>query len=386
MRLFLCAGEPSGDLHGANLVATLRRLRPDVECVGYGGEQMKAAGCRLLYPLCQLAVVGFVRVLPSLHAFVRLLIQADRFFQHQHPDAVVLIDFPGFNWWMARRAQAHGIPVFYFVPPQLWAWGGWRVGKMQRWVDHVLCTFPFEQAWYHARGVPAHYVGHPYFDALPQQQLDAPFVAEQRACPAPVIGLLPGSRTHEVERNLAMLVRTARHIHAARPDTRFLVACYKPAHLHHVQAYLSGCGLSYIEPCVGRTPEIIHLAHACVAVSGSVSLELLYQGKPSVVVYRISRYEVLLCRLFQKSRYISLVNLLADKELFPEFLTPRCEAAAIGEQVLRWLNDPAAYEAVSTELRALRERVAEPGACERAAAYLLDVLEGHGLVPQRPAA
>src|SRR5262249_52049258 len=160
------------------------------------------------------------------------------------PDAVVLIDFPGFHWWLARRAHAHGIPVFYFVPPQLWAWGSWRVRKMQRWVDHVLCTLPFEQAWYHARGVPAHYVGHPYFDELPPQRFDDAFLAEQCLRPAKLIGLLPGSRTQEVERNLSLLVRSARHIHAARPDTRFLVACYKAAHQQQVQAYLQGRGLA----------------------------------------------------------------------------------------------------------------------------------------------
>ncbi len=386
MRLFLSAGEPSGDLHGANLVATLRRLRPEVECVGYGGEHMAAAGCSLLYPLCQLAVVGFLRVVPSLHSFLRLLLEADRFFQRQRPDAVVLIDFPGFHWWLARRAHAHGIPVFYFVPPQLWGWGSWRVRKMQRWVDHVLCTLPFEQAWYHARGVPAHYVGHPYFDELPQQRLDNAFVAEQQARPAKIIGLLPGSRTQEVQRNLALLVHTAMQIHAARPDTRFLVACYKPAHQQRVEAYLRGRGIPYVEPCVGRTPEIIHLAHACVAVSGSVGLELLYRGKPSVVVYRISRFEALLCRIFQKTQYISLVNLLADKEIFPEFLTVRSEAAGISEHVLRWLNDAAAYEAVCAKLRTLREQVAEPGACARAADYVLEALERRVSERQRPAA
>src|SRR5262249_7138344 len=163
---FLSAGEPSGDLHGANLVRTLRRLRPDIECIGFGGEQMERAGCRLLYPLCQLAVMWFLRVLLNAHVFVKLLLQADRHFRRQRPDAVVLIDYPGFNWWIARRAHFHGIPVFYFVPPQLWGWAGWRVAKMRRFVDHVLCTLPFERQWYHERGVQAHYVGPPYFDEL----------------------------------------------------------------------------------------------------------------------------------------------------------------------------------------------------------------------------
>jgi lipid-A-disaccharide synthase len=370
MRIFVSAGEPSGDLHGSNLVAALRRARPDVECVGFGGERMEAAGCRLLYPLCRLAVMGFLRVFANAAAFVRLLRQADAYFKEQRPDAVVLIDYPGFHWWLARRAKAYGIPVFYFVPPQLWAWAGWRVKKMRRSVDHVLCTLPFEEPWYRSRGVAAHYLGHPYFDELPQQQLNAAFVEAQQERLGTVIGLLPGSRNQELEHNLATLLGAARRIHAARPDTRFLVACYKPEHTSLVEARLHGCGLP-IEVHAGRTPEIIHLARATVAVSGSVGLELLYRGKPSVVVYRANRVGLWIMHFLLKCRYISLVNLLADRELFPEYLSPRDEAQAVAGRVLHWLNDEEAYREVCAALAALRHRVAEPGACRRAAEYIL---------------
>src|SRR5206468_10273114 len=171
MRIFFSAGEPSGDVHGANLIGALRRLRPEVECEGFGGERMEAAGCRLHYPLTRLAVMWFLRALTNAPTFLDLLSRADRHFAKDPPDAVVLIDYPGFNWWVARRAHFHGIPVFYFVPPQLWAWAGWRVKKMRRFVDHVLCSLPFEETWYHERNVPADYVGHPFFDELPRQEL-----------------------------------------------------------------------------------------------------------------------------------------------------------------------------------------------------------------------
>src|SRR5437763_1602510 len=213
------------------------QLCPDVECVGFGGDRMEQAGCRLLFPLCRLAVMWFARVLANAPTFLGLLSRADRYFGQHRPDAVVLIDYPGFNWWLARRARFHGIPVFYFVPPQLWAWAGWRVEKMRRFVDHVLCTLPFEPAWYRDRGVAAHYVGHPYFDELAHQQLDAPFLAEH-AGGGPVIGLLPGSRTQEIHRNLSTMVRAAQRVHAARPDARFLVACFKPAQQPLVETYL----------------------------------------------------------------------------------------------------------------------------------------------------
>jgi lipid-A-disaccharide synthase len=374
MHIFLSAGEPSGDIHGANLIQALRRLDASVQCVGFGGERMQAAGCKLIFPLSRLAIMWFLRVLAHGHVFLSLLFWADRYFRRHRPDAVVLIDYPGFNWWLARRAHFHGIPVIYFVPPQLWGWAAWRVRKMQRWVDVVLCVLPFEESWYRERDVRAHYIGHPYFDELPRQHLDAAFLAGQRARAEKIIGLLPGSRSQEIARNLATLVRAAKRIHASRPDTHFLVACLKTSHRREVEKYLRGRGLSYIEPCVGRTPEIIHSAHSCVAVSGSVGLELLYQGKPSVILYQIRRFDLFVCRLFKTSRYISLVNLLAGRELYPEYLTDRCEAEAISEHILRWLNDPAAYAGVGAELTALRGRVAEPGACERAARYLLEVL------------
>lgn len=373
MRIFISAGEPSGDLHGANLIRSLRQSHPDVECLGFGGERMEEAGARLLYPLCQLAVMWFVRVALNAHVFLKLLYQADRYFAQHRPDAVVLIDFPGFNWWIARSAHRHGIPVFYFIPPQLWAWAGWRVHKMRRNVDHVLCTLPFEVPWYQQRGVNAHYIGHPYFDELAQQRLDPDFLAEQRARAGTVVGLLPGSRNQEIEVNFEMMVQSAARIHATRPDVRFLVACLRPEQARRIQEQWRGQPLP-IEVHTGRTPEVMHLARACVAVSGSVGLELLYHRTPSVVVYRVRRTELFLSRFLMKCPYISLVNLLAERELFPEFLTDRCQADAIAGHVLGWLNDETARAEVCQELARLRERVAVPGACGRAAEYVLATL------------
>ncbi len=373
MRVFISAGEPSGDLHGANLALALRRACPEVECVGFGGERMEGAGCRLLYPLSRLAFIGWLRALSHLAGFIRLLRQADAEFTARRPDAVVLIDYPGFHWWLARRARASGIPVVYFVPPQIWAWAGWRVKKMRRLINHVLCSLEFEPAWYRARGVAAHYFGHPYFDELPQQQLSAAFVESQQDRPGTIIGLLPGSRDQELTLNLPTLLGAARRIHAARPETRFLVACFRSEHRQRVEEQLRDLAVP-IEAHVGRTPEIIHLSKLTVAVSGSVGLELLYRGKPSVVVYRAHPVPLWLSQFFRKCRFISLVNLLAGHELYPEFLTHRDEAESVAACVLRWLNDEAAYRQVCEELTALRARVARPGACDAAARYLLEAL------------
>ena len=375
MRLFISAGEPSGDLHGANLIRALRARRSGIDFDGFGGDRMSDAGCHLLYPLSQHATMGILPVLRSVPFFAGLLERTCRFLRAHRPDALVMIDYPGFHWHLARRAKEMGIPVIYFIPPQLWAWGSWRIAKMRRTVSRVLCTLPFEEKWYRQRHVAVEYVGHPYWDELYAQKLDPLFMADQQARPGDVVGLLPGSRRQEIEANVPILLRAAERVHARRPDVRFLVACLKPDQARRVRELARSSHLP-LEVHDGRTPEIIELAHSCLAVSGSVSLELLFRVKPTVVLYKVNRSEMLLGWLFLKCRYISLPNLLIGKELFPEYVTEGCPADRIAEHVVGWLNDDAAYLRLCGELKALRDRVAVTGACERAAERVLEVAGG----------
>ena len=374
MRIFFSAGEPSGDIHGANLIRELQARRSDLTCFGFGGAHMAEAGCQLHYPLVNLAIMGFTRVLANASTFLRLLSQADRFFRHHRPDGLVLIDYPGFNWWMARRAKFHGIPVFYFVPPQLWAWAGWRVNKMRRFVDHVLCSLPFEKDWYGDRGVRAEYVGHPFFDECPGQRLDENFLARYREDQNNLIAILPGSRTQELEKNLGSQLRTAQRIHQARPSTRFLVACYRTRHQAMVEEQLRHFPGLPIETHLRRTPEIIELARACLTVSGSVALELLYRKKPSVIVYRAPKLGLRLASYLMTTKFICLVNLLAGQELYPEFLTSLCPAQAMADRLLTWMNDAGDYQKTVDSLTQLMDQVGQPGACARSAQYLIDAL------------
>ena len=393
MKIFFSVGEPSGDLHGANLIRELRRRRPDCEFVGYGGPRMAAAGCRLHEDLTTLAVMWFARVLLNLHKFLALASKADRYFRHHRPDAVVLIDYPGFNWWIARRAKAHGIPVFYYGAPQLWAWGGWRVTKMRRFVDHVLCKLPFEEAWYRARGCNATFVGHPYFDELRAEQLDAAFMKRLRTPAGPLVAILPGSRTQEVKSNVGYFLKAAKVVRQRVPRVRFVVAAFKPSQAELVRGAAAGSGLP-IEVHVGRTAEIIHAADCAMAVSGSVSLELLFHTTPTVILYYISRPAFFVQRFFRKVRYITLVNLLTAADLFPkrvatydpadpadagvlmpEYLTCEDKSEQVAAHVIEWLTDPASRARRVGLLTELRERVGHGGASHRAAEYLLAALD-----------
>lgn len=369
MKLFISAGEPSGDLHGANLARALRERQAGTKVIGFGGPRMAAAGVEIVYPLCEHAVMGLTGALAAVPWLWSVYQRFARTLQEQRPDVVVLIDYPGFHWWLAYKARKLGVPVIWFVPPQIWAWATHRVKRMQRNVDHVLCTLPFEEAWYAERGVKAHYLGHPFFDEVTSHRLDDGFIAEQRAQAGRVVALLPGSRSKEVKHNGPTLVNVAEKLSASVPDVRFLFACYKDTQAEWVREMLAQRNLP-VAVHVGRTPEIIHLAHCCAAVSGSVSLELLYHNTPTVISYRVGRVLRRLVNYFKHSRYITLVNLLAEKELFPEYLTDRDESERIAAHLQQWLTDEPARQQVKKELRELLAQVGQPGACERAAEFI----------------
>lgn len=373
MHVFISAGEPSGDLHGSNLIRELKRVDPDVRLSGFGGDRMEAAGCKLLYPLCKHSVMWFFHVVKQIFTFIRLLNQAQAFFREQKPDVVVVIDYPGFHWKLAQRAKAEGIPVIYFVPPQIWAWAQWRVKKMRRLMTHVLSALPFEHEWLAKRGVNSTFIGHPYFDELAGQQLDAQFMEDQRDRDRRIVGILPGSRNQEVSRNIPEMLRAARRIAAKRNDVRFLVAAFNE-HQAELAREVVGRWQMPVEVHVGRTPEIIELSECCIAVSGSVSLEMMYRRKPAVVVYRLNRLDLKIARPFMKVPYITLVNLLAREEVYPEFLTDRDPSKDVAARILDLLDDDMKANAVREKLESLCREVAKPGACATAARFIL----GHG--------
>lgn len=397
MRIFISAGEPSGDLHGANLIQALRAQAPDAQFTGFGGPKMEAAGASLLFPLVNLAVMWFLNVILNIITFVRLVFRADAHFRDSRPDAVILIDYPGLHWWIARRARARGIPVFYYVPPQLWAWAGWRVKKVKKFVDLVLCSLPFEPAWYKERGVAhAEYIGHPYFDELNERELDESFLADLNADRnhEDLVAILPGSRTQELTRNLPIMVRAAAKLARQRPDTRFAVACLHERHKALADRIIKEtlqvedriASAPILDVFAGRTPELIRAARIAWAVSGSVSLELMIEALPTVILYKLNRFDLWIARPFIKAKYITLVNLLADAELMPEYLTGRDVSDELVGWARSWLDDPQAHGRATANLAALRLQVAQPGASRRAAARILRWLrERAGSRPTSPA-
>ncbi len=341
----------------------------------------------------------------NLHRFLGVLFLADRYFRAQRPDAVVLIDYPGLNWWIARRAKAHGIPVFYYGTPQLWAWAGWRVRKMRRLTDHVLCKLPFEPAWFRQRDCHATYVGHPYFDELATRQLDLQMVGSLRKSHR-LVTILPGSRTQEVTQNLPMFLAAAEKVRRRLGDVTFAVASFNQPQADRARQLLTRYNLP-IEVFVGRTAELIQQAHCCLACSGSVSLELLYHETPAVIGYRVSRFAYWLQNRFRTVRYITLANLLdlshrrggeaifckagesssfaaaAETAIYPEFLTWEDKSDEIAGKVVQWLTSAEERQAVVRQLGDLRKAYAKPGASIKAAAYIVQhVFTGAAELPR----
>jgi lipid-A-disaccharide synthase len=378
MHIFFSVGEPSGDQHAALLIEELRRRRPEVRVSGYGGPRMEQAGCDVRYPLTNLAVMGIFGVLPKLWQFFQLVRQARKYLARHRPDMVVLVDFPGFNWHIAKAAKSLGIPVIYYLPPQLWAWAPWRVKKVHKYVDLVLSGLPFEAEWYAQRGAKVLYVGHPFFDEVARHSLDGAFLKEWTPETGATVALLPGSRSGEVTSCWPLMLEAARRLAERHPHTQFLVANYKDSQRMQCRELCQDLGLRLpMAFFVGKTQEIIQLADCAIMVSGSVSLELLARGTPATVMYRCSRLTYLIGRALVTCQFFSLPNLIAGRMVMPEHLSvgsPEPAIRALVQDVDRWLSNPSALDQACVELETVRRQVHSAGATQRVAEVLLSRL------------
>ena len=381
MKIFFSAGEPSGDQHAAGLISELQDRSSEIQFEGFGGPEMQKSGCELLYPLTDLAVMGFLRVVPMLAKFRRLVIQAEQHFDKFKPDAVVLVDFPGFNWWIAKAAKKRNIPVFYYMPPQLWAWAPWRIRRVRKWVDHVICNLPFEYEWYKKRNVNAKWVGHPFFDEVAEHQLDQNTLTDIAANSngGQIVAVLPGSRDHEVDRNFAVMLEVLKRVQQAVPTVNFVVGNYKSEHQEVCEQLRTELAdevkLSYL---IDKTSETIEAADCCLMVSGSISLELLSRKTPGVVLYRISTFSRWVSKVVMTCPFITLTNLISEKEVMPEYLSngnPEADIKKVTAHLVEWCTNTKQRNLVSEEMGRIANQVGLTGATKRTAEYLIEQLE-----------
>ncbi|MGB7327876.1 MAG: lipid-A-disaccharide synthase [Rubripirellula sp.] len=379
--IFFSVGEPSGDQHAGRLIHAIRDTDPSIQIRGFGGQSMKDAGCSVDLDLTQHAVVGLLEVLPKLRQFFAFADQAEEVFKAGDVDAVVLVDFPGFNWHIAKRAKRYGIPVYYYCPPQLWAWGGWRTRKMKRSVDHVLAVLPIEETYFGGAGIPSTYVGHPFFDAVEHTQLDRRIVDRLQAIEqtgAPLVAVLPGSRDHEVHRNWPMMLESIRRLHIKHPTAKFVVASYRDRQCLWCRDQMTVADAELpIEFFVQRTSEVIEVARCAMMVSGSVSLELMARRTPATVVYRVGRFLYTVGRLLVKTKSLTLPNLMSDRAIFPEMVSVGSEEPAIEfltASMDAMIGDEFYYQSMLRQMDKLRADHARSGASKRAAQWICESL------------
>jgi len=381
MTIYFAAGEVSADNHGAALMHSLRELRPGLKFIGRGGPRMQQiAGAQFRNWIGEAAVLGLWEVLRKYGYFREQFHQTLGEISVSKPDAVVLIDYPGFNLRLARalRRQSQSQKTIYYISPQVWAWNRGRIKKMARLIDLVLCIFPFEANLYSESGLRAVFVGHPMIENLETQKIETPRDPN-------LIGLFPGSRLREVRKIFPVMIEAARLLLRTRPGLRFRVAAASEGLAREMSEMLSS-GQSEtrqaIEIMLGRTPALMQQAWAGIVASGSATLEAAYFRMPFVLIYKVAWPTYIAARLVVNVDYLGMPNLLADKQVVPEFIQHEAKPSAIAKALQALMEDAKVRNRMISEFDAIVGKLGGSGASDRAARAILQELN-NGRSPDR---
>lgn len=375
----ISCGEPSGDLYAGALAREILALDPAATVTGFGSDRLREAGATLVADFKGLSVTGILevaRLLPRTYATYRRLVAHAA---ATHPDVFVAVDFPDFNFRLARAIGAAGIPVVYYISPQLWAWRPGRMSTMRRIANRVLVIFPFEEAVYREAGVPVQWVGHPMLDVSREPAPRETFLAERGLDPSkPVVAMLPGSRRNELRQILPDLVEAAVLVRAGMPGAQFLLA--RAPHLAEElfepvrAARARGLDITSLD---GHADDVLAAADVALVASGTITVQAALHECPMVVVYRLSPVTYRLGRPFVHVDTFAMANLVAGRRVVPELIQQDFTPAAVAREALAILNQPALAERMRADLREVRAGLGEPGASRRAAQAVIDVASGH---------
>ena len=324
MKYFIIAGEASGDLHAANLARAMQVVDANVELQGWGGDCMKTAGVTIHKHIDELAFMGFAEVIANLGTILRNFTLAKAQIKAFKPDAVLLVDYPGFNMRMAKWAKEQGYKVYYYIAPQAWAWKAKRVKKLKAYVDELYVILPFEKEWFETRGMPCHYLGHPLMDTdLLDKRDDLAFKAKNKLSDRPLIALLPGSRQQELKRMHGVFAPLAVRF----SDYQFVVGG-APG---RVAADYTAYAAADIPVVFDQTYDLLHAADYALVTSGTATLETALIGTPQIVCYRTSGLTYRISKSLIKIPYIALANLVAGKMIVPELIQGACTVESISQ-------------------------------------------------------
>lgn len=373
-KIFISAGEPSGDIHGSNLMTEVLKRAPGMEFYGLGRRRMAEAGLRCLHPMDDHSVM-WARILGSLPNLWQIYKDCKEFFKAQRPNLVILIDYAGFNLYLAQAASGLGIPVLYYISPQLWAHGAWRVKKLKRMVKKVLVIYPFEEDFYSRAGIPVRYVGHPLFDELAKRTVNTEMVRRLKKKGETLIALLPGSREQEITKLLPIFLKAARAIHEKLPQPHFTISCSHEKDMPMMESQLQQCGVS-AEIVLGNLSELIEASDLCITGSGTVTLEIAAHLRPMVIAYRITPFAYFVARPYMETPYLSLVNKIAEDHLVPERLMYKDDYQWIADRTVELILDKDRRDTVVNGLEKVKGQIDVPGASARAAQEVLQMMKG----------
>lgn len=373
-RVLIISGEASGDHHGAKLVTAVRRLNPEVQFLGMGGEHMRAAGVDIRVDAKEMAVVGAIEIVRHIVPIFRAWRTLTQIIRKQAPDLLVLIDYPTFNLMLAKLAKKHGIKVLYYISPQVWAWHRSRVKTIAQRVDKMLVVFPFEEPLYREQGMAVEYVGHP-LAGIVRADKDAATMRQEWQIPAQakVIGLLPGSRQGEIRRLLPTLLTAAAQLQQRYPDAVFVLPLANSLSADDLAPYLAQSNVS-VRVIPQQFYNTVQLCDAAIVTSGTATLEVALLAVPMVIVYKTAASTYHIVKRIIQIPHIGLCNIVVGKAVVKELIQHEANPDTIAAEISHILDDANYRQQMQQDLQAVKQRLGEGGGTERAAKALLEML------------
>jgi len=373
-RVMIVAGEASGDIYGAGLIQAVHQSNPDICFFGIGGVRMREAACETLVDSADMAVMGFVEVLKHFNVIAAAFLRLKKILQHNPPDLLILIDYPGFNLRLAKVAKRAGVKVLYYISPQIWAWRQGRVNKIKHLVDHMAVTLPFELPFYQRAGVPSSFVGHPMAGRVrvtsDRNQAATSFGLDPAR---PIIGLFPGSRRSEIERLLPTLLETAALLLKQFPEAQFVLPLASTLKSEDLAPYLKNANFP-LKITHERIHDVIRACTAVISVSGTVTLEVALVGTPQVIIYKLAPLTYQLAKRLVKVEHIGLCNIVAGQTVALEFVQDDASPENIAAEITRILTDREYAERLKNGLALVEERLGGGGTDQRMASLALQMM------------
>ena len=366
-KIVIIAGEASGDLHGSSLVKELKKINPDLKFFGIGGDKMKREGVELIFHIDCLSIMGFFEVIKNLSFIREVMKTMVAVTEARRPDLAILIDYPGFNLRFARKVKSLGIPVVYYISPQVWAWGGNRVKKMQGLIDKMIVVFPFEKQIYDKFNVACEFVGHPFLEmarpVLSLEDFQRKFDIRKNEV---VVGLLPGSRWQEVEKILPIMLESSQLLKTRIKNVKLLLGLAPTIKKDKIESLLTEAN-SQVMIVENLTYDLMKHADLLLIASGSATLECAILGTPFLVLYKTGFWNYLVAKSLISIPNIALANVVAGKRIVPEFIQKKAVPSRIAEEMYEILSDKNRYKVIQNELTKVREKLGEEGASKKAA-------------------